>query len=1056
MMIGQTLLNRYEVEAEAGKGGMGVVYKAHDNLLHRIVAIKFLNAAGLGTSGRARLLSEARATAQLNHPNIVSVFDAGEVNSEPFIVMEFLEGKTLRGHQTTSIIDSLTITVQICSALDHAHAKGVIHRDLKLENIIITESQVLKLMDFGLARTVDGERLTEEGALVGTFAYLAPELIQGQTANERSDLYALGVIMYEVFAGTSPFQGTVSAVIAQHLNGTVAPPSEHNPQIPAWADEIILRLLSKHPEDRPASAKEVLQVLKKADEVSAKLIAAHVPEITTRNNLPVQLTNFIGREKEIAETKQSIAEHRLVTLTGSGGTGKTRLSLQVAADLLDQFPGGIWFAELAPLTDPDLIPQAILSAAGMQPQSGKTTLQTLIDFLHEKTSLLVFDNCEHLIDSSARLAESILTGAPNVKILASSREALGVRGEQVLRVPSLTLPDIKHLPDVGQLSQYESVSLFVDRARPVQSDFTITDQNAQAIAQICHRLDGIPLAIELAAARIRMLNVEEIATRLNDRFRLLTGGSRTALPRQQTLRALIDWSYELLSNNEQALLRRLAVFSGGCTLQSAEQVCSDEEPAGISSYDMLDLLTRLVDKSLVALDKHPAQSRYRILETVRQYAREKLMETGQGEEIRKKHFDYFFKLATEVEPHIQYGPAQLTWLDKLEDELGNFYAALEWSLENGMESGAELIAKLWWFWDRRGHWLEGYEWTQRALELVSGKTSLRAKLLAEAGWLASELVYHQKSIAHAMESVALYRLLGDKAGLAVPLITLGDEFRDQADLVKSRQFYTESYTLFEETQNQWGLRYVLLNGFSTLANAEGKHEEVKNLLLQALAMSRKTEDKEGIGFSLLLLGHEEIKTHNYARAKDFYDESMRLARESRYPDMLVSCTRELGHLAYLTNDYEQAKNRFEELLQMNRDLGEKNGIAFALRRLGHLARIQRNYDHARKIYAEILSKAHEVEERRQIFGTMLEIAFLNERLGEFANSTRLFGAVETLYPVVYKGMADDIFTECERTKESCKNNLTDEPYKTTYAEGATMAFEQAVAFALNMLREPNQ
>jgi predicted ATPase/class 3 adenylate cyclase len=767
-----------------------------------------------------------------------------------------------------------------------------------------------------------------------------------------------------------------------------------------------------------------------------------------RHNLPAQTTSFIGREKEITEIKQAISEHRLVTLTGPGGTGKTRLSLQVAADMLDQFHDGVWFIELAPITDPDLIPQTTLAAVGLQIQSGKTAEQSLLDALGEKTSLLVLDNCEHLIEACAQLADALLASAPRVKILASSREALGIRGEQTWRVPSLTLPDVKHLPPVEQVSQFESVRLFIERARLVQPHFDVNSQNAPAIAQICHRLDGIPLAIELAAARIRMLSAEEISTRLDDRFRLLTGGSRTALPRQQTLRALIDWSYDMLSEDEQTLLRRLAVFSGGCTLHAAESVCPDENPAGISSYDVLDLLTHLVDKSLVALDEHPAQSRYRILETVRQYAREKLMEAGEGEAVRQKHFDYFYALAAEAEPYMLFGPTQLERLDQLEDDLGNFYAALEWSLENKMATGADLNAKLCWFWDRRGHWVEGYEWTRRALELITDKTGLRAKLLAEAAWLANELVYRQRSLDHAYESVALYRELGDKAGLAVPLLILGDEFRDQSEWEKAMQYYTESYALFEESQNKWGCRMVLLNGFATLAEKEEKYDELEKLARQALQFAQEAKDTEGISYATFWLGQHALFINDHARAKEFHAEALRLARAGKYPDLLTICVRANGHLAYLSGDYKEAQVRFEEFHQIAEDLGDKSSALFALRRLGHLARIQGDLDRTRKYYAEILSRAHEVEERRQTFGTLLELAFMSEQAGAFAKSARMFGAVETLYPIVYKGMSKFFFAECEQTKEECRKELGEEIYAAAYTEGRAMTLEQVIAYAL--------
>jgi predicted ATPase/class 3 adenylate cyclase len=344
------------------------------------------------------------------------------------------------------------------------------------------------------------------------------------------------------------------------------------------------------------------------------------------NNLPVQATSFIGRERDIAEIQRLLSSARLLTLNGAGGVGKTRLALQAAADLLETYGDGVWLVELAPLADPDLVPQTVAFALGVREEPGRPFTQTLADYLRNKKLLLLLDNCEHLVDACARLADTLLRSCPDLQILATSREALGVPGERTYRLPSLGLPDPARLPPMDVLAQFESVRLFRERAQLHQPAFAVTAANAPALAQVCHRLDGIPLAIELAAARVRSLPVEQIAARLDDRFRLLTGGSRTALPRQQTLRALMDWSYGLLTDGEKTLLRRVSVFSGGWTLEAAETVCAGD---GVDDWEILDLLTRLVDKSLIVYEERDGEARYRLLETVRQYAQERLQESGE-------------------------------------------------------------------------------------------------------------------------------------------------------------------------------------------------------------------------------------------------------------------------------------------------------------------------------------------------------------------------------------------------------------------------------------------
>ncbi len=370
------------------------------------------------------------------------------------------------------------------------------------------------------------------------------------------------------------------------------------------------------------------------------------------NNLPHQVTSFIGREWEMAEVKRLLPTTRLLTLTGPGGCGKTRLALQVAADLLEEFANGVWLAELAALSDSALVPQAVASALGVREEPGRSLLATLADYLQPKQLLLVLDNCERLIGACAPLAAALLRACPSLKILALSWEVLGIAEEVTYHVPALSLPDLRRLPSLEHLTQYEAVRLFIERAADALPTFAVTNQNARAVAQVCYRLDGIPLAIELAAARVKVLSVDQIAGRLDDRFRLLTSGSRAAPPRLQTLRATMDWGYDLLSEKERMVLRRLAVFAGGWTLAAAEAVCAGDRVEG---FEVLDLLTRLVNKSLVSAEEQGEETHYRMLETVRQYAREKLLESGEADVVRGRHRDWDQRMAERADPEL-HGP----------------------------------------------------------------------------------------------------------------------------------------------------------------------------------------------------------------------------------------------------------------------------------------------------------------------------------------------------------------------------------------------------------------
>ena len=571
-----------------------------------------------------------------------------------------------------------------------------------------------------------------------------------------------------------------------------------------------------------------------------------------RNNLPLQLTTFIGREKEIAAVKQELESHRLVTLTGSGGTGKTRLSLQVAADLLETFPDGIWFVELAPLAGPDAIPQVVLTTLGLVEQPGKTIQQILSDYLHEKKVLLIIDNCEHLIEACAKLVNTFLSHALALKILASSREALGVDGELAWHVPSLSLPDPREIHELDQLTQYEAVRLFIDRAGLANPHFLVTKANAPAIVQICHHLDGIPLALELAAARVRGLSVEQIASRLDDRFHLLTSGTRTALPRHRTLHALIDWSHDLLTEPERMLLRRLSVFAGGWTLEAAEFVCIGDS---LESDQILDVLLHLVDKSLVLAETQGAESRYHMLETIRQYAREKLWATGEGERMRQRHLSYFVELAERAEPNLRAFD-MVMWLDRLEAEHDNFRTALEWAQESDVEAQLRLASALQWFWHIRGHKTEGIDslergekplWPQRAM--IPGKALITAGLLRLMSGETDKVAMLSE------ESLRLFRELGmsGRRGLAYTLLLMSAVPGNKQDFLGVKTFVKESLAIFQELGDKFGRAECLMN-LGWLAIQDGEYEQARSLWEDHFALRREIGDKDGIAIAFHDLG----------------------------------------------------------------------------------------------------------------------------------------------------------------------------------------------------------
>jgi predicted ATPase/class 3 adenylate cyclase len=575
----------------------------------------------------------------------------------------------------------------------------------------------------------------------------------------------------------------------------------------------------------------------------------------TPNNLPQQMTSFIGREREVAEIRELLHRERLVSVVGTGGLGKTRLSLQVAADLLDDFPDGVWLTELAALTDPQLVPQALASVLGVKEESGRSVAQALARHCSERTLLLILDNCEHLVAACAELAAQLLQSSRGLKLLASSRERLNIRGETTYPLAPLVVPDTRAKPTLAALTQSDAVRLFIERVAAVQPSFQATEQNAADIAEICSRLDGIPLAIELAAARVRAISISTIAGRLNDRFRLLQHGDRSALPRQQTLAALIDWSYELLSDDERALFRRLAVFAGGFMLDAAEIVAAGGD-AG--AEDVLDLLARLVEKSLVMLDADRA--RYRMLETVREYAARHLEASGEERAVRGRHLLYYVVLAERAWPELM-GPDQGTWLARLDGERENLLAAHAWCdhADDGAALGLRLVHSMKRYWINRGLPGLGHRLAVAALSRAcAGDLSLaRSRALFDTGQLSNSMGRYGEAQRFLEESLAIARTLGDRERVAAVLQPLGMACLGQGDTDAARRHLGEGLELARERGDKPDLA-AALNAMAQLHRMQNELDAALPLYEQVVALARETGNREAIAFGLLNLAMAAI------------------------------------------------------------------------------------------------------------------------------------------------------------------------------------------------------
>ncbi|HLK56535.1 MAG TPA: tetratricopeptide repeat protein, partial [Chthonomonadaceae bacterium] len=602
--------------------------------------------------------------------------------------------------------------------------------------------------------------------------------------------------------------------------------------------------------------------------------------------LPYPLTDLIGREQERIEVAAKLRGCRLVTLTGPGGIGKTRLAIEVAADEVQDgvaYPDGVWLVALESLSEGQQIVPHLAAVLGIREEPGRSLLERLIEYLRTKRLVLVLDNCEHLLEASAQAVSHLLRECARVRVLATSREALGIIGEAVFPVPSLATPNPKYLTAgsatlLQGLVGYESIQLFVERAQERQKGFVLTQRNALAVAQVCFQLDGIPLAIELAASRVHAMTVEQIAVRLNDHLSLLTIGNRTAPPRQKTLRATLDWSYALLNVAEQTLLARLSVFSGGATLPAVETICSG---AGIEQKQVLDLLTSLIEKSLVLLETMQAEGRYHLLETVQQYAAERLVSARSEEAVHEKHLAWCLAFAEEAETHLR-GPEEEIYLRRLDREYSNLRMALARNAGGigKAEEGMRLAGALWWFWGTQGRLREGVGYLEAALarEGAQGETLVRAKALNVAGDLANRQGDFASARALNEQSLAIYRELRDRRGIAHSLNGLGLVAGMQGDYRRAQAYHEESLSLRREIGDRYGIA-ISLNNLGTVSREQGDYDAARMLYEQGLAIRRELGDTADIADSLNDLGLVAQSQGDYGTAKALYEQSLAMNRE---------------------------------------------------------------------------------------------------------------------------------------------------------------------------------
>ena len=951
-----TELGPYEIVELLGSGGMGEVYRARDSRLGRNVAIKILPAAFSQDRERLhRFEREARSASALNHPNIITIYERGQHGPTHYIAMEFVEGDTLRRLLNAGplpIRKTIEIASQIADGLANAHEAGIAHRDMKPENLMLSRDGFVKILDFGLAKpdrikrnlsqTLTDSTQTGPGMLLGTTQYMSPEQASGLQVDFRSDQFSFGLVLYELLTGKSAFKrNTTPETIVAILREQAQPIALLNPDAPAPLCWTIERCLAKDPDKRYASTRDLARELAAIHERFSE--APPKPSEPIPATLPVPRTRFIGREKEVSTAKDLLLRDdvRLLTITGPGGIGKTRLALHVANTVAEHFPGGIHFVPLSSLTDPGLIASAIVQTLNIREAGAQSPLEMLKENFQRTQSapmVLLLDNFEHLIQAAPTVAELLAVG-PHLKIVVTSRAALHIYGEHEFAVPPLVLPDPRSLPPLKALSQYSAISLFVERAIAARPDFELTRENAPVVAEICARLDGLPLAIELAAARVKVLSPSSMCTRLASRFQLLTGGARDLPMRQQTLRAAIDWSYDLLNPAEQKLFRRLSVLMGGCTLEAAEAVCDTKADLDL---DLLDGIASLVDKSLLQqVEPGRGESRFVMLQTIREYGLEKLQASGEASATKRAHAAYFLVLAEEGAAE-QLGADGSGWLERLTVEHENLRAALEWLTETeDVDWGFRLGSALFRFWEMREYLAEGRDALDKLLKLPGATTPSKALARAffAAGVLASEQGDYAAADARTGESLNVARKLQDQHGIAVSLNALAVHARDRGDIPAARSLFEECLELWRQLDDRKAVARALSN-LASVVKAQGDYSHALSLYAECLSIFQELGDTEGVAWSLNYQGDVARDQTDSVNARILYGQALEIFQELNDRWGVAGTLADLGTLAREQNDYASAFCLFQESLRVFQELEHRRGIARLLECFACLAATQ--------------------------------------------------------------------------------------------------------------------
>lgn len=1016
---------RYELLELLGRGGMGEVYRARDRTLDRIVALKWIAAhRAADESFLARFRREALAMARLNHPQIVAIYDHGELDGRPYLAMEFVPGTTLRERLRRGRLapsEAFALIRQLSSAVAYAHDLGVVHRDLKPENILVALDGQLKLADFGLAKVASSrgdENLTAEGAVLGTLRYMAPEQLAGDPrVDARADVYSLGAIAYELLTGQTPL-------------GRFLPPSRLA-AIRSAVDSVILRALATEPDHRFATAGEFAEAFAAAIGDSAVSGASNggdgagSPSAHSRlasgsvmpglvGNVDSDQPPLIGRADDRRWLQARLSVARLITLTGPGGTGKTRLAIQVALDSADRFPDGIWFVPLAEHTDARRVPDAVAAALGVK-EEPPGVFETLRRHLTDRSTLLILDNFEHLA-SAASFVSKLLDAAPRLRILATSRAPLRLKGEFEFRVTPLTLPDAgsKTLAP-SDVAESSAVTLFVERARRVRPDFQVTAQNAACVADICRRLDGLPLAVELAAARLKVLSVEALAERLASRLKLLTGGARDLPERQRTMRGAIEWSYDLLEPPQRTLLVWLAVLRGSFDLGMVEEFArrlASLSPGSVAplprggepldEFDVLDAFEALVDHSLLRRDALEPTPRWSMFETVREFCDDAMEESEQRNSLAEAHAEWCYETLRRDEPIIT-GSHPEERLSEWDVKLADFRAAIAWCAGPGTRPllAVRMLGELWYYWVLRGGRAEGIDLLSAAIERAGEEAAEGpdAPPLSRAFHALGTLLYlsdrpreARQAFERALEirrrcesDVKIYATLGNLAALK----------RAEGDLVGSIRDTEACVAFHRRNRNQRSLAVALSNLALTYQLA-GQYAAAHRAIEESLRIYESLSDDRGVSRQYLNLGRLLHLQERFPEALDAFRKSEALCPPQGDRSGRLNAKLAIANVLVSLERYSEALELFDECAaEMANDDSPSRLASYEIARGYYEWRIG-NCDAALEHYRVCLRLRREHGDRLGMAEVLLCVAEVYVTQSRFADAVRLLGAEEAL------------------------------------------------------------